>query len=173
MIAVAASSAAVQAEQQQPTISKSCAWHTLSRHIHGPTLSMCMIACFHCISCFCVLIMLVCCIAGAHAAQRPYLQTLQTTNLTHREPNSMGNSAEGQHQHLPGLLSDQQVPQASALGQVHTHPATAGTAPRPTGRWDCMGTLATEVLIKVCRFCCMSMSYSADAVCCCKSACFM
>ena len=131
LIAIVASSAAVQAEQQQPTINKSCARPSLSCHTCGSTLSM--MHSFHCISCFCVLIMLACCIAGINAAQRPDLQTLQTANLTHREPNSMGNSAEGQHQHLPGLLSDQQVPQASALGQVHIHPA-AGTATVITGR---------------------------------------
>ena len=68
----------------------------------------------------------------------------------------MGNSAEGQHQHLPGLLFDQQVLQASALGQEHIHPA-AGTATAITSRSIHMGTLATEVVVEACRFCCMSM----------------
>lgn len=97
----------------------------------------------HCINCFYVLTKLACHIAGTHASQRPYLQSLQTDILTDRELKSMGNSAEGQQQHLPGPLPDQQVLQASPLSQEHinTAAAAAGTAAMTTGSWGHMGTM--------------------------------
>lgn len=109
----------------------------------------------HCRSCFPVLTKSACCLAGTDAAQRPYLQPLQTDNLTHRELSSMGNSAEGQHQHMPGPLSDQQVLQASPLGQQHIPPAaaTAGTAAITTGRRSHMATCLTVPLTKVFAAC--------------------
>ena len=141
-IPIATSSSAVRAVQRQPTISKPM-WmpHPALSLFTSPAVIEAYLHALTAQAASRVLTKPACLIAGTNAAQRPDLHPLQTANQIHKELNSMGNSAEGQHQHLPGLLSDQQVPQASALGQVHTHPATAGAAPRPTGRWSHMGTL--------------------------------